>query len=47
MIALSPAVLVLVPPELVLGVVGDDDVYPVRTAAPRYTVIAHHQTDCY
>ena len=41
-LTVSAALLLLVQGELVLGVVGDDDVDPVWTAPLCYTVVSHH-----
>ena len=45
--AFSATLLLLVQPELVLGVVTDDDIDPVGAASLSHTVVSHHLRDLY
>ena len=46
-LAVSATLLLLVQPELVLGVVTDDDIDPVGAASLSHTVVSHHLRDLY
>ena len=44
-LAVSATLLLLVQPELVLGVVTDDDIDPVGAASLSHAVVSHHGLD--